>query len=174
MKVGLVSCASQKLSQPAKACDLYTSQLFRAAWGYAKATCDEAAVLSAKHGLLLQDQVVAPYDQAMAQVRGKARAVWGAAVAAAIRARWPGPRLILTVLAGRDYADPLLAALEADGGPPVTFDEPLYGLEVGQRLQFFKLAREQGDDVARWWAEHGVLPAGLAGPALLTPHWWLR
>jgi hypothetical protein len=61
-RVGLVGCASTKLKHPAPARELYTSQLFRKASAFAEATCDRWYVLSAKHGLVAPDRVLAPYD----------------------------------------------------------------------------------------------------------------
>jgi hypothetical protein len=61
-RVGLVGCASAKLSQPAPARELYTSPLFRKASAYAEATCTRWYVLSAKHGLVAPDAILEPYN----------------------------------------------------------------------------------------------------------------
>jgi hypothetical protein len=67
----IIPCGTEKATEPAAAADLYTS----AHWRYVlDSVCVEAAVtpghcvvliLSAKHGLLPLDQVIAPYDLRM-------------------------------------------------------------------------------------------------------------
>ena len=58
----LVSCVGQKLKTPAPARDLYTSVWFRKARSYVESTGLPWSVLSAKHGVVHPDEVIAPYD----------------------------------------------------------------------------------------------------------------
>lgn len=59
----LISCVSQKRSEPSRAADLYTSPLFKKALAYARMLrADGIYILSAKYGLVALDQEVAPYD----------------------------------------------------------------------------------------------------------------
>src|SRR5262245_54765277 len=60
VRVALVSCVKEKRPFAAPACDLYTSQLFRALREYAISRADDWYVLSAEYGLLRPDQTVAP------------------------------------------------------------------------------------------------------------------
>jgi methionyl-tRNA formyltransferase len=61
--LGLVSCAKSKRSYPCTAKEMYQpSDLFRKAYGYAVKRYDLVAILSAKYGLLLPDEVIEPYD----------------------------------------------------------------------------------------------------------------
>lgn len=65
----LIPCGGAKLTQPAPARDLYTGQMFRHTITAAQAAigADDARVLilSAEHGLVDPDQIVAPYDRKM-------------------------------------------------------------------------------------------------------------
>jgi hypothetical protein len=60
--VALVSCAKAKRTQAAAAADLYVSPLFQKMAAFARATCSRWYILSAKHGLLSPDALIAPYD----------------------------------------------------------------------------------------------------------------
>lgn len=61
-RVALVGCGKTKLRSAAPAKDLYTGPLFRMARAYAERTCDAWAILSAKHFLVMPDEVIEPYD----------------------------------------------------------------------------------------------------------------
>lgn len=59
----IASCGARKLTQPARASDLYIGPYARAAIGYAKSSrVSVKRIISAKYGLIPLDQVVAPYN----------------------------------------------------------------------------------------------------------------
>ena len=58
----LVACCGPKLDHAAPARDLYTSDLFTKSRAYAERNGCGWAILSAKHGIVLPDEVIAPYD----------------------------------------------------------------------------------------------------------------
>lgn len=125
-RIGLVACASSKLSRPAQARDLYTSQLFRKASRYAELTCHRWFILSAKHGLLDPSQVVEPYDErltATTQAESWAERVRGQLAAELTDT----PRAFLVTLAGAHYQ----AVLRPCQWP---FQIPMKGLGIGQQL----------------------------------------
>lgn len=65
-QIVLISCVSQKLSQRAKAKDLYVSTLFKLNVRYAKKLKpDDIFILSAKYGLLPLEQEIEPYEQTL-------------------------------------------------------------------------------------------------------------
>lgn len=142
--VVLVGCSGSKLDCPAPARELYTSLLFRKAVRYAEATGNEWAILSAKHGLVMPDDVLAPYDCSMKDLRLEgpgnspkaAAGAWGARVAHALRTRWPGARFVF--LAGQDYAVCLSGSWIPKGEKPLDAVEPLQGLGVGRRLAWLQ------------------------------------
>ena len=128
MKVGLVSCCGPKLDRPAPAQDLYTSDLFKKSRAYVEATCDRWAILSAKHGLVMPNQVLEPYDVRLGAMPATERRVWALTTHTQLRAAF-GPDAKFVVLAGKRY----LAATE--GLKVVT---PLAGKGIGERLSWLK------------------------------------
>jgi len=135
--IGLVSCSSEKLECRAPARDLYTSQLFRKAARTCEAMHMDWAILSAKHGLVLPDQVIDPYDVTFKDLTRDERAVWGIRTQKQITQRW-GRRRTVWVYAGRAY-------LSAVAGLNVV--APLGKMGIGHRLK--KLT----DDLPRRVAE---------------------
>jgi hypothetical protein len=73
LTVGLVGCGKTKLPHPAPAGELYTGQLFRAAFAYARKTYDRTYILSAKYGLVHPATVIAPYDLTLTTLPRAAR-----------------------------------------------------------------------------------------------------
>src|SRR6266508_6085183 len=63
VKLYLVSCVSEKRSAPSAARDLYVSSLFRKARAFVEAQHAPWFILSAEHGLVHPDTVIAPYDR---------------------------------------------------------------------------------------------------------------
>lgn len=101
----VIPCGGAKLDQPAPARDLYTGAMFQhtltAAQAEATVTGGRILILSAKHGLVTLDTVLAPYDQKMGQpgsvtpVEVAAQALafgidWGAEVYAFLPAAYYG------------------------------------------------------------------------------------
>lgn len=65
MTVYIIPCSGPKLAHPAPASELYTGTLFRSCLQAAQAQVEEGDViyvLSALHGLVALDQVLAPYE----------------------------------------------------------------------------------------------------------------
>lgn len=60
----VISCGSKKLEHAAPAAELYTGHLFRSQLAWARSVVPDAAIriLSARHGLVRLDTVLAPYD----------------------------------------------------------------------------------------------------------------
>jgi len=60
----LIPCGNKKLSHPAPAADLYIGPHYKFGleWARSQAPDHRIRIVSAKHGLLPLDQVIAPYD----------------------------------------------------------------------------------------------------------------
>lgn len=137
MRVALIGCGAQKAATTCSASELYRSQLFQASLRWALINCDRAFVLSAKHGLLDLDTLVEPYDQALPRDRA-GREVWGSRVGAQLVAAVGEVEATLVCLAGEKYADAISFDVpEWEYG----WEEPLRGLEIGERLAWFKAQR---------------------------------
>lgn len=133
-RVALVSCVKAKQASPARAGDLYTSPLFRAFRAFALAHADAWYILSAKHGLLAPDQVVAPYDRSLPAMPKRDRVAWVERVQQRLLDVLP-PGAEVAVLAGVRYREGLVPFLRARG---FAVTVPLEGLGMGQQLQRLK------------------------------------
>jgi len=130
--VGLVSCSKAKLAEPAPARALYEpSYVFARSKVYVEQRCDAWWILSAKHGLVHPDTVLAPYDETLSKMPKAARDSWAACVRETLRKRYAGIRVKFLLMAGQLYAK----AVEG-----LAVEEPLKGLSTGHRR--------------RWLAQH--------------------
>lgn len=128
--VGLVSCSKSKLDEAAPARQLYSpSFVFDRSARYVEQHCDEWFILSAKHGLVDPDTIVAPYDETLAGASQARRDEWAAEVREALRARYEGRRVKFVLMAGRAYS----GAVE---GLDAEVEEPLKGMGTGFRRQW--------------------------------------
>ncbi len=130
--IGLVGCAAAKLSRPAPARDLYTSQLFRKASAYAEANSDHWYILSAKHGLVSPDQMLEPYDMKLGHKSGPPIWDWACMVRDQLETelwRIGEPLAELLVLAGEQYRTFLRM-----GNWPARV--PMDGMGIGQQLGY--------------------------------------
>lgn len=131
----LIGCVKQKLPVPAPAKDLYTSSLFSKGRRFAEAAGVPWFVLSAEHGLVAPDELLAPYDRRLSKSDREYRRVWGARVAAQLAAAvGPLSGKAVEVHAGSAYIEPIRQHLMAAGA---TLIEPLAGLRLGPRLAWY-------------------------------------
>lgn len=129
-KIVLISCVSKKLSQEAKAKDLYISQLFKLNLAYAyKLTLDKIFILSAKYGLLKLETTIKPYEMTLNSMSISAVKKWAEIVLAALRNEADLQRDKIIFLAGERYRRYLIPAI-------THYDVPLSGLPIGKQLQY--------------------------------------
>lgn len=129
----LIACVGQKQGRPMPAQDLYTSAWFRKAAAYARRQADAWYILSAKHGLVLPENVIEPYDMTLNTMKPASRRTW--ALQALLRLYdklKPGDRVI--ILAGKHYREFLVPSLEKWG---CQVEIPLEGLRIGEQLSWF-------------------------------------
>jgi len=132
----LMGCVSQKGDRPVRARDLYVSPLWGKRRAYAEASGKPWLILSAEHGLVDPDEVVAPYDRALASEPHMYRDQWSRSTAAAVIdvARRIGARTI-EVHAGSAYLDSGLVGALEDVGLEVV--RPLHGMRIGEQLSWY-------------------------------------
>jgi cytoplasmic iron level regulating protein YaaA (DUF328/UPF0246 family) len=129
--VTLVSCSGPKLKVKAPASKLYTSDLFKKSKTYALQARQPWAILSAKYGLVLPNQAIAPYDLTLAKMSAAERRTWGKKVRDQIRKTFsPGTHFV--ILAGKLYVDPFRDLAD------YSFEDLLKGKQIGQRLSWLK------------------------------------
>ena len=130
----LVSCAAQKLSHAAPAKDLYRSNWFRKARRFVEARGWPWLILSAKHGLLEQEQVVAPYNKTLNTMRVAERRDWAEGCLDALGPHLAGVESVV-FLAGKTYRECLAPALRARG---IEARVPMAGLRQGEQLAWLR------------------------------------
>lgn len=119
----VIQCGKAKLDRPAPARDLYISQPFRMARAAVERDGRPWLILSARHGLVSPDHLLAPYDRTL-NSRGHKE----------LLARWiagHNPPRRVESWCGRNYADVLRWA-------GVALTDPLEGLRIGERLAWFR------------------------------------
>jgi hypothetical protein len=137
--VVLVSCVKEKQTRPGPAKDLYVSALFHKERAYAEASGAPWFILSAEHGLVEPEQVLAPYELRLSDTSIDYRRASGARVVrrlADVFGSLAGKTV--EVHAGAAYSDPIRELLRAVGATVV---EPLTGLRHGERLAWYNGVR---------------------------------
>jgi hypothetical protein len=144
LRIALVGCARTKRRQRAPAAELYTSPLFQRTREYVEESPDYFAwhILSAKRGLVDPDEVLEPYDLALADLTPAERAAWGHRVSAALIAKYAGARasgvdVWFDLYAGSPYRRHLVPELTRAGFRVAV---PLAGLRIGQQLAWLNRA----------------------------------
>lgn len=128
----LVSCGARKAKAPAPARELYASTLFKKTLAFAEGRADAVFILSAKHGLISPEQVIAPYNFKLTELKGKERGAWAGRVLFELRERVPkGSRVI--ILAGRTYRNPLEGMLVMEG---FNVEVPARGKNIFELMSF--------------------------------------
>lgn len=136
MRVGLVGCVKSKGSAPVAAQDLYTSAPFRGRRAFVELSCEAWYILSAEHGLVAPDEVLAPYDRTLSGASRDEKRRWSERVLVQIDDL--GLSLTSTtfeVHAGAEYRGfGLVAGLEGRGA---RVEVPTAHLSQGQQLAFY-------------------------------------
>lgn len=142
MKMLILSCGAVKADRATTAHKLYTGPLFRASWRYAQAWqqrhAGTVAILSARHGLMDPNTVLEPYEQRLTTSR---KATLAEVVGEQLWRRWSARDLsVIEVHAGAAYVAVLQAAM-VRSEVEAQLIEPLHGLQIGQRLRWYKRRR---------------------------------
>jgi hypothetical protein len=137
-RVALVSCVMQKRQSASPAQDLYLSQLFRGLRHYAETHTDIWYILSAEHGVLRPDEVVAPYERTLKTLSKAERLVWAERVERQLLELLPADAEVI-LLAGLRYRENIEPFLRNRG---FSVTVPLEGLKIGEQLQRLKQAAE--------------------------------
>ena len=136
MKLGLVSCAKSKQKHPCRAEDMYTpSSLFRKAYKYSKKRYDQVAILSAKYGLLLPQEIIEPYELTLKTMKVSEKRLWAIRVHGQLHEKVGLTRVDSVYFhTGLDYRRYLIPLLKNDG---LEVSIPLENLSLGQQLQWY-------------------------------------
>jgi len=133
-RVALVSCVKTKRKSAAAAQDLYISPLFNGLRRYSELNSDFWYILSAEHGVLYPDQIVAPYERTLNAMPKCERLAWAERVQQQLLKVLPvGAQVI--VLAGERYRQFVIPFLQHHG---FSVDVPMKGLGFGPQLHWLK------------------------------------
>ena len=138
-RIGFVGCVKEKADHLLPAQDLYLSSLFLGRRNFVERTCTEWWILSALHGLVDPNEMLAPYDLALKDLGRAERRAWSSRVLADIDVSIKvGPGDVVEMHAGAEYRDFGLAdGLERRG---CRIENPTQGLGIGRQLKFYKEA----------------------------------
>lgn len=149
LRIAVVSCGSAKLDHAAPARDIYTGSLFRAARDHVEAGAFDAwFIVSALHGVIPPWKVISPYEQRLDDLTVDQLTVWGNRCDMGLRldtgyGLWTrmGGEVVIEVHAGRAYVD-RLRDVRGLGAMPWRWEDPLAGLQIGERLGWYRTQRE--------------------------------
>jgi hypothetical protein len=136
--VFLVSCVSEKRSVPTPAKDLYISTWFKKARRYVEHTGSSWFILSAEHGLISPDRVVAPYEKTLNTMPIDERRIWAQRVSERLEKVVPQLERVV-FFAGQRYREFLSAHLRNRN---ILIEVPMQGLRIGEQLRW--LGRRDG------------------------------
>lgn len=129
----LIACCKQKGSRPDNAIALYKSPLFVKSVAYAQYVGLPIYILSAKHGLILGNTIIAPYDVTLNSMDKEEKDQWARCVAVQIKARFNQGTLLC--LAGENY-------LKFSNYCDNEIINPMRSLGIGQRLKWLNEHRK--------------------------------
>ena len=131
-RIVLISCVKTKLDHPAKAEDLYISDLFVKNLAYAKKLKpDYIFILSAKYGLVKLNDRIAPYEKTLNQMPVHERRVWASGVVSELRKYADLEQDEFIILAGEKYREFILPYMR-------NYKIPFEGLSFGNQLKALK------------------------------------
>ena len=164
--LALISCTKRKASHACAAADLYKpSAGFSYAYRYARLVADKVLILSAKHGIVRPDQILAPYDETLQGSSQAERERWAEMVYPQLRAtpEYRDARSIVW-LAGEDYRNELLTRVRGDAKRSSV---PMLGLRQGEQVSWLKAQVEgrpppasQGGEAPEIASAPSVRPVG--------------
>jgi cytolysin (calcineurin-like family phosphatase) len=126
----LVSCVSQKCSEPASARLLYRSVWFLKVRTLVEAREANWFILSALYGVVAPDSCIAPYQKTLNTLGIAERRTWSGNVRRQLIPLLTSRRRVV-IFAGRRYREFLVPALRRDG---CDVDVPMANLRIGEQL----------------------------------------
>lgn len=125
MRIALISCTSSKMDYSCWSAEMYSaSPRFSLAYKYAKQVADVVYIISAKHGLLAEDDVIEPYNESLIHKSRDERKQWSIKVLDALSEKHSLESDVFVVLAGCVYNEYLIPEFKH-------YELPLEGLSMG-------------------------------------------
>ena len=130
----LVSCVGKKGKRPVPVKELYQSTWFTLARAWVEREAAPWFILSAKHGLVQPDAVIAPYDETLNSMPVAARRDWAERVKSQLVKSLPNVGEIV-IFAGRRYREYIEKPLRTHC---TSVEVPMEGLRIGEQLRWLK------------------------------------
>lgn len=132
MKIALISCSKSKQNYLCEAKEMYSkSNLFNYSYEYAKINADKIYILSAKYGLLPDNQPIEPYDLTLNNMSNEQKYNWSNYVINQMKKEFDMENDEFIILAGKEYYINLLRYIKK-------FKLPLGNLTLGNRISFLQ------------------------------------
>lgn len=171
MKIALITCTSRKKACKCPAKELYSaSPNFRYLHEYAKLAADKIFILSAKYGLVKEDEILEPYNKTLDDMSKEERFAWKEVVVKRLKELTDVANDEFIVLAGSKYCVSLLDTLKAHWLPLknhsnikwIKIMKPLIALEKetdpskALHMFFNSLKRYNGFEIGEVPYENGI------------------
>ncbi len=142
MRIALISCTSKKKQYKCTASELYSeSPRFKLEYQYAKKrNCDEVYILSAKHGLISEFEIVEPYNETLNDKSTEKRKVWSLNVLNQMKNKFDLDENEFIILAGINYNKYLIPHLKK-------YELPLKGKSLGNWIPELRRLIENVDKI---------------------------
>ena len=132
--IALISCVKKKKDCDCMAKDMYTSDLFKKMYDYAKKRAKKIFILSAKYGLLREDDIISPYQKTLKDMSAHERKVWSYKVLQELNRECDISNDNFLILAGKKYREYICQKIK-------NYEIPLEGLGIGEQLSYLKNIR---------------------------------
>ena len=142
-KIALISCTSSKKDYVCEAKELYSKSLaFRLEYEIAGKIAEKVYILSAKHGLVSPDTVLAPYNYTLINKPQNIKVQWSNNVLKQMKQQVSLENDEFIIFTGKDYYEYLLPSIK-------NYWLPLKGMRQGERIPVLRnlLAFENGTNL---------------------------
>jgi len=138
MKIVLISCVKQKIGIASKAKDMYVSSLFKGMYSYAKSlNPDKIYILSAKYGLLEENEEIEPYNETLLTKSQQEKEKWSKGVLKSLQDKgcdFANDEFV--ILAGSVYRKYLVRYFKK-------YTIPMEGMGIGKQLKFLRNKKDR-------------------------------
>lgn len=132
MVIALISCSKEKVNYKCPAWELYSaSHLFSLSYQYAKKHADKIFILSAKYGLVTENQMLNPYNQTLKEMSRQQQLLWADNVIRSLQQECDIENDHFIILAGNAYYKDLIYQMPH-------YSLPLEGMPLGVRMSYLK------------------------------------
>jgi len=132
MKIALISCSKEKVNYACPAYELYSaSNLFSLSYQYAQKHADKIYILSAKYGLVEENQPLEPYNQTLKEMSRQEQLQWAEEVLQKLEEDCDVANDQFIFLTGNTYSRDLLQHISH-------YSLPLEGMRMGERMAHLK------------------------------------